>query len=228
MKSNAAVRKRQFTLIELLVVIAIIAILAGMLLPALNQAREKARGTTCVGNLKQLALIKHMYADSNNGFLPGPNNGGAPFYSTWLSILFSTKHISSRNNKTEYLHHDDAGVNKMLDCPSTTTSDPGWRYPQNVTSSDYSINWYGSNNNGTNSGAHCLKKVINPSNWLMTMDAKGTNASGTKTPNVISGIDQISSIRHNQKFNSAMGDASVRTFQYSMMKNSYLQYYWGK
>ena len=228
MKSKTAVRKKQFTLIELLVVIAIIAILAGMLLPALNQSREKARSSTCIGNLKQLATIKHMYADSNNGFLPGPNNGGAPFYSTWLSILFSTKHISSRNNKTEYLHHDDAGVNKMLDCPSTTTSDPGWRYPQNVTSSDYSINWYGSNNNGTNSGAHCLKKVTNPSNWLMTMDAKGKDASGEKKPNVITGIDQISSIRHNQKFNSAMGDASVRTFQHSMMKNSYLQYYWGK
>ena len=225
---NCQSKKRVFTLIELLVVIAIIAILAGMLLPALNNSREKARATNCVGNLKQLAMIKHMYADEYNGTLPGPNNGGASPYPTWLSVLYNTKYITSRNNKPEYVHYNDTGVNKMLDCPSTTTSDPGWRYSQNVTSSDYSINWYGSNNNGTNSGAHSLKKVINPSNWLMTMDAKGKNDSGTPTPNVISATDQISSIRHNQKFNSAMGDASVRTFQYSMMKNSYLQYYWGK
>ena len=96
-------RRAGFTLIELLVVIAIIAILAAMLLPALNQARERGKSTKCISNLKTFGFAVITYCDTYRDFMPRPagyavgNNGevGVSGNSFWQSAFAALKLINA-------------------------------------------------------------------------------------------------------------------------------------
>ncbi len=186
---NPASKRRGFTLVELLVVIGIIAVLIGMLLPALNKARRAAQTATCLSNLRQIGIAYYLYAGSNNNYLPYmiyPSWGlrtGDPVNSSvvhWYEAL-----SPFMGKKLDY----DANGNRLTSYAQVIKGCPAWNLDelglQNNAGNDY-LTGYGQNLTlflGSGRGAIGSETPISiPSNREQLYCGIGNNPTPLSTP----------------------------------------------
>ena len=222
-------KKKPFTLIELLVVIAIIAILAAMLLPALNQARERSRQINCVSNHKQVMSANTMYADDNLAYLPPLNLGiswADRIDKTWWPNLLAkylpvSKWIDENNGKPK--------TGPML-CPSVTDAGTGGGIGSHSSGDNHKIAGYG--------WSVKMARIRKPAANAAYGDASCYKADGTIVPAFtftcwcwnsrwMNKNDNNYNLlpRHGKSSNLGFLDGHVESRNYLEMTNDYADYF---
>jgi prepilin-type N-terminal cleavage/methylation domain-containing protein/prepilin-type processing-associated H-X9-DG protein len=201
--------KKGFTLIELLVVIAIIAILAAILFPVFAKAREKARQTSCLNNVKQMALAMLQYAQDFDEKFP----------MTWSTCGFNGGRWYSSYNALCWrdLMHPYTKNWQVFDCPSHTTTN-GTSYAMNV------LLTTGAN---ANFGGISLGAVVSPAECLMIVEAGGDYQ--TKPSWALNYASCRPTTRHNDGGNHGFCDGHAKWYRPDSIWNgtgSDTQKYW--